>query len=305
MAFCHDRIMEDDDDGAFVLTLVAGAERLLDQALIDRIRARVFGGEPKILSPGRAVDIPCEGAPRLDRLRRALDGAPVDLFATRPEGRRKRLLLADMDGTIVREETLDELARRAGTGALVAAVTERSMDGALDFAASLRLRVETLRGLPLSALEDTWRDVTLTAGARALVATMRADGATCALVSGGFTFFSTRVAALCGFHLHHANVLLDDGARLTGAVAEPILDRDAKRDMLLNLAGEAGLPLMATLAVGDGANDLGMLREAGLAIGFRPKQVVAEAIANRIEHADLRAVLYAQGFRDDEIVETV
>ena len=292
----------DDDDRAHVVTLVAGDGFALTAALIDRVRARVFGAEPDVLAPGRAVDIPCEGRPALDRLRRALDGAPVDLFATPAAGRRKRLLVADMDGTVVREETLDELARRAGAGEAVAAITRLSMDGAIDFAEALRQRVATLRGLPLASLEDTWRDVTLNPGARSLVATMRASGATTALVSGGFSFFTGRVAASCGFDIHHSNTLVDDGERLTGAVTEPILDRDAKRAALLALADAAHLPPDATLAVGDGANDLAMLAAAGLGIGYRPKPVVAAAIAHRVEHADLLALLYAQGFHHDEIV---
>ena len=293
----------EDDDRAYALTLVAAEGFALTDVLIDRVRARVFGAEPVVLSAGRAVDIACEGAPRLDRVRAALDGAPVDVLSVPAAGRRKRLLVADMDGTIVEGETLDALAERAGTGALVAAITRRSMDGEIDFAAALRARVATLRGLPLAALDDTWRTVTPSPGARALVATMRRAGATTALVSGGFTAFTVRVAALCGFDAHHANVLLDDGACLTGAVREPILDPEAKRETMRRLAAAHGITPAETLAVGDGANDLPMLQAAGLGIGYRPKKVVADAVPNRIHHADLTALLYAQGFHEEEIVK--
>ena len=293
----------DDDDRPYALTLVAAEGFALTAAVVDRARARVFGAEPESLSAGRAVDIACEGAPRLDRVRAALGGAPVDALAVPAADRRKRLLVADMDGTIVREETLDELARRAGTGALVRAITVRSMNGEIDFATSLRARVETLRGLPLAALEETWRGITPSPGARALVATMRQAGAATALVSGGFTVFSNRVASLCGFDVHHANVLLDDGAALTGAVADPVLDPDGKRDILHRLAAEHGIAIADTLAIGDGANDIPMLLAAGIGVGIRPKAVVAEAVPNRIEHADLRALLYVQGYHDDEITD--
>ncbi len=293
----------DDDDRPHALTLVAADGFALTTALIDRVRARVFGAEPAVLSPGRAVAIPCEGAPRLDRVRSALGDAPVDALAVPEAALRKRLLVADMDGTIVGEETLDELSRRAGSGDRVRAITRQSMNGEIDFATALRLRVETLRTLPLAALDDTWRGITPSPGARTLIATMRAGGARTALVSGGFTFFTGRVASLCGFDSHHANVLLDDGDTLTGAVAEPILGADGKRDILCRLAAEHGIEIADTLAIGDGANDIPMLRTAGLGVGIRPKPVVADAVPNRIVHADLRALLYVQGYRDDEITD--
>ncbi len=286
-----------------VLTLVAAPGVRLEDNLVAKARAVVGGGDGVVLSEGEAVDIPCAEAPPLDLGRAVLTGARVDALAVRTRGRRKAVLVADMDGTIVEGETLDELARHAGTGELVAAITRRSMDGDIDFARALRERVATLRGLRLSALEETWAGVRLTPGARALVATMRRHGALCGLVSGGFTFFSGRVARLCGFDAHRANVLLDDGARLTGEVAEPILDGDAKRDALLALAVQRKAKLGATMAVGDGANDIAMLQAAGLGIGYRPKQVLADAVPNRIEHADLRALLFAQGYSARDIVE--
>ncbi len=230
----------------------------------------------------------------------ALEAAPVDAVVTQAEGRRKRLLIADMDSTIVTSETLDELAVHAGVGAHVAAITRRSMNGEIDFAAALRERVALLRGMKLEALEATWAATRLTPGARELVATMRAHGAATALVSGGFTWFTGRVAAALGFDQHRANVLLDDGAALLGTVAEPILDRDAKLVALREMAEARGLALQDCLAVGDGANDLAMIRAAGLGVAYHAKPIVAADARARIEHADLRALLFMQGYRADE-----
>ena len=208
-----------------------------------------------------------------------------------------------MDSTVVTGETLDALAALAGFGEPVAALTRRSMNGELDFADALRERVALLRGLDLAALERTWAGVRLTPGAATLVATMRAHNAMAALVSGGFSFFTQRVAALCGFDVHRANVLLDDGAALTGAVAEPVLDRGAKLAALEELAAARGLKLAATLAVGDGANDLAMLGAAGMGVAFHAKPVVADSARLRVDHADLRALLFAQGYPASAFVE--
>jgi phosphoserine phosphatase len=288
-----------------VLTLVANTVAVsLTPAIIARVRDAVAGGEPIILSPGEAADIPLATAPDMDTVRAALDGAPIDAIATMAEGRRKSLLIADMDSTIVTGETLDELADFAGLKERISAITARAMNGELDFKAALRERVAMLRGLPLDALDKTWQRVRLTPGARELVATMRAHGAYTALVSGGFTFFTGRVAALVGFDMHRSNVLLDDGAALAGHVAEPILDRDSKLETLIRLVAKRGLPMSATLAVGDGANDLDMIRTAGLGVAFRAKPIVASEARARIDHGDLRALLFAQGYRADEIVSS-
>jgi len=232
----------------------------------------------------------------------ALRGTSVDASATLAEGRRRRLLLADMDSTVVTGETLDELADFAGLKQEIAAITRRSMNGEIDFAEALRRRVAMLRGLSLEAPERTWARVRPTPGARELVATMRANGAVTALVSGGFTYFTERVAALAGFDAHFANRLLDDGEALTGEVGEPILDRDAKLGALRALAREHGLDLSQTLAVGDGANDLAMLHEAGLGVAFHAKPIVAAEARARVDHGSLRALLFAQGYRASEIV---
>jgi phosphoserine phosphatase len=286
-----------------VLTLVAHrAATSLTQAIIGRVCDAVTGSEPVILSPGEAADIPLAAVPAMDAVRAALDGSAIDAIATPTDGRRKRLLIADMDSTIVTGETLDELADFAGLKDRIAAITARAMNGELDFKTALRERVAMLKGLPLDALERTWQRVRLTPGARDLVATMRAHGAYTAMVSGGFSFFTGRVAALCGFDLHRSNTLLDDGTTLTGQVAEPILDRDTKLATLTGLATERGLELSATLAVGDGANDLDMLRAAGLGVAFRAKPIVAAEARARVDHADLRALLFAQGYRAADII---
>lgn len=286
-----------------VLTLIADRTRFrLDPGTIAAVRDAVQAGPPDTLAEGEAIDLPIDTPPNLAAVRAALGPAPVDAIASPVASRRKGLLIADMDSTIVQNETLDELADFAGLKDRIAAITARAMNGELDFKAALRERVAMLKGLPVAALERTWERVRLTPGARELVATMRAHGAYTALVSGGFTIFTARVTAMLGFHLHRANVLLDDGAVLTGAVQEPILDRDTKLATLRALAAERGLALAATVAVGDGANDLDMLDAAGLGVAFRAKPIVAAAARARVDHADLRALLFAQGYRAADIV---
>jgi phosphoserine phosphatase len=290
---------------SYVLTLVAARPAItLTPAMIDAVRDAVGGSDsPRTLSAGEAAEFFVPGAPDLAAARAALAGAPVDVLATRARGRRRGLLVADMDSTIVTSETLDELAGFAGLGEKIAAITAQSMNGEIDFREALRARVAMLKGLDLAALAETWARTALTPGAKTLVATMTKHGALTALVSGGFTYFTGRVAAACGFAAHRANVLLDDGRALTGAVAEPILDRDAKLGALREFAAQRGVRLTAALAVGDGANDLAMLKEAGLGVAFRARPVVAAEIANRVDHADLRALLFAQGYAAGEFVE--
>lgn len=261
-------------------------------------------GTPEWLSAQEAADIPFTGlAPEQANaaIRAALAGAPVDVIAQPAEGRRKLLLLADMDSTIVTSETLDELAGFAGLKEKIAAITRRAMNGELDFEAALRERVGMLKGLSVDALEQTWRATELMPGAAELVATMRAHGARCVLVSGGFSFFTGRVAEQIGFHEHHSNTLLLEGNKLAGLVGEPILGREAKLATLKRLAAELGLPLSATIAVGDGANDLAMLGAAGLGVAFKAKPVVAAAARARVDHCGLRALLFAQGYRARDI----
>lgn len=282
---------------SYVMTLVARREATsLTPAMIGRVRDAIRGGPPDTLSPGEAAEFRLAAPPDPAVLLAALGGQPVDAITVKARGRRKALLVADMDSTMITGETLDELASFAGIGDRVAAITRRAMNGELDFKAALRERVAMLRGLELATLDKTWQRVRLTPGARELVATMRARGALTALVSGGFSFFTAKVAARLGFDLHRANTLLDDGAALTGQVAEPILDRDSKLAALTELAQQRGVRLSATLAVGDGANDLDMLRAAGLGIAFHAKPVVAQEARARVDHADLRALLFAQGY---------
>jgi phosphoserine phosphatase len=262
-------------------------------------------GREHWLSDGRALDIPFDHDPVqvLERARHHFRDQPVDVNVVAFAERRKKLLIADMDSTIIDCECLDELADMAGLKAKVSAITERAMRGELDFAAALRERVAMLKGLPLNALERVYAErIRLNPGARTLVATMRKFGAHTLLVSGGFSYFTSRVAKDAGFEADQANGLLDDGAALTGEVREPILGREAKLAALEKAARLLNLAAAATLAVGDGANDLGMIKRAGLGVAYHAKPIVAEVAAARVEHGDLTTLLYLQGYSDDEIL---
>lgn len=291
-----------------VLTLVADpAGAALTPAHVAEARKALTAsgapaGLPDWLATGIACDLPFDADPRamLDAARAALDGAAVDLFAQPAVGRRKRLLVADMDSTIVAAETLDELAGFAGLKERIAAITARSMNGEIDFATALRERVAMIAGLPEEALSQTLAGIRLNPGARELVHTMRAHGAMTALVSGGFRWFTSRIAASVGFDCDEANELLIADGRVTGEVGEPILGREAKLAALLRLSGAQGATPGDAVAVGDGANDLAMLEAAGLGVAYRAKPVVAAAVACRVDHADLTALLYFQGYRQAE-----
>jgi phosphoserine phosphatase len=229
--------------------------------------------------------------------------APVDAAVLGREEGRKRLLISDMDSTIIGQECLDELADFAGLKAEVSAITERAMRGELDFEGALTTRVAMLKGLPLDKLHATYAErITLNPGAKTLVATMKAHGAETVLVSGGFTYFTSRVAEAAGFASHRGNTLIDDGAALTGEVGRPILGREAKLAALDEYAAAAGISRADVVAMGDGANDLAMIKASGLGIAYHAKPVVAAEAHAAIEHTDLRAALFFQGYEVAEFV---
>ena len=268
-----------------------------------------FSAEPVWLAPDVAVDVPfappagSDNAVWTNRVRVASVDAPIDVVVQPTQGRRKRLLVADMDSTLIEQECIDELADAVGLKAEVSAITERSMRGEIDFERSLRARVALLKGLEVAtASRVVTRRITMTKGARALVATMRGNGALTTIASGGFTLFTGFVAQALGFERHYANTLVVEAGRLTGALQEPILGRDTKREILRAMRAERGLDAGETLAVGDGANDLAMLAEAGLGVAFRAKPKVAAAADVRIDHGDLSALLYLQGYAASEFL---
>jgi phosphoserine phosphatase len=306
-----------------VATLVgaAGAGTLTREILAAAARRLPGAGEAIVLAPGEAADIPfAPGAAHGNRadgafadagyckaavsvLRIGLGEPALDIFVQPLEGRRKKLLLADMDSTMIGQECIDELADFVGLKAKVAAITERAMRGEIAFEPALRERVALLAGLDAGVVEKAIEErITLTPGGMALVRTMRAHGAYTALVSGGFTLFTSRIGAKIGFDENRANELLVENGRLVGAVREPILGKAAKLATLQDLAAKLELSLEATMAIGDGANDLAMLEAAGLGVAYRAKPAVAAAAQARVEHADLTALLFAQGFRVEEFV---
>jgi len=288
-----------------IATLIA-ADRLT-QRDISAAAARLAAAGVAVqqitsLEPGSACDLVMDAG--LAEVRQALSGlSGVDVVVQPAEAREKRLLVADMDSTMITVECIDELADYAGLKPQVAAVTESAMRGELDFVAALDARVALLEGLDESAIDRCREErVRPTPGARELVRTMRARGAYCLLVSGGFTRFAEPVADLIGFDRAMANVLIVEDGKLTGAVRRPIVGAGAKREALLAAAAELGIGMAAALAVGDGANDLPMIEAAGLGVAYRAKPVVAEAADARIDHSDLTALLYAQGINRGEWV---
>jgi phosphoserine phosphatase len=273
-------------------------------AILRELGATVSGTD--WLAPEFACDIHFAGAPpaRVEAAVRAgLGATEVDMAVQPRAGRRKKLLVADMESTIITRELLDELAALAGLGEPVAAITRRSMRGEIDFAQSLRERVAMLAGQPEELLERVAALIEPTTGAQCLVQTMRAHGAWTVLVSGGFDTFAAIAAAQCGFDEFRANRLEIDQGKLAGTVSEPILDRAGKQAILTGLAADRGLPLAEVAAIGDGANDIGMLQMAGLGVAFHAKPAVVAAARFRLDHADLTGLLYLQGFRSEEFRE--
>jgi len=284
-----------------VVTLIAAPGGLPD-SLVEDLRARWHGGPLRLLSPSEAAEFEVAESPAdLWAAWERLQAQGIAPLAQPGLNRRKRMLLADMDSTMIRQECIDELAAVAGVGERVAAITARAMNGEIGFEGALRERVALLRDLPESVIGDVLRDrITNMPGGATLLATMKAHGAHAVLVSGGFLSFARPVAQTLGFHEARANTLLAEGGRLTGEVAEPILGREAKVATLEEVTQRLGLGPQDVLAVGDGANDLGMLRLAGAGVALHAKPAVQAECRLRVNHGDLSALLYLQGYvRDD------
>lgn len=283
----------------FIATLLCSPARpVLDRETVETLRNAWGGGDARWLDAGVAAEFALPAMPENRwQVWQDMQGMGLDLVVLPAEGRRKRLLLADMDSTMIQQECIDELADEAGVGAYVAGITARAMNGELDFEAALRERVGLLKGLPESTIEKVYRErITPMPGGRTLLATMKAAGSYTALVSGGFTAFTGPVAAALGFDENRANTLLAKAGVLTGEVAEPILGKAAKLQALEDIAARLGLDMAETMAVGDGANDLAMLNRAGAGVALHAKPSVAAQCDIRINHGDLTALLFIQGY---------
>lgn len=287
----------------FTTTLIA-APGALQPALAEALRNAWGGGVLQWLAPDEAAEFNLPDLPgNRWEVWAELQNQGVDLVVQPTEGRRKKMLLADMDSTMIQQECIDELAEVAGVGAHVRAITARAMNGELDFESALIERVALLRDLPETVIGEVLSSrITYMPGGAALVATMRANGAYCALVSGGFTAFTASVAAHLGFDENRANTLLAENGRLRGDVARPILGRAAKVQALEEISARLGITETDVLAVGDGANDLGMLGRAGAGVALHAKPSVAAQCDIRIHHGDLTALLYLQGYARDQFV---
>ncbi len=286
----------------FIATLLTNPETpVLDRATVESLRNAWGGGTARWLDPGVAAEFDLAQTPgNLWQVWQDLQALRIDLAVQPAAGRRRRLLIADMDSTMIRQECIDELADEAGVGAHVAGITARAMNGELDFEDALRERVNLLKDLPESVIARVLRDrITLMPGGPVLLATMRAQGAYAALVSGGFTAFTSAIADRLGFDENRANILLAEGGRLTGKVAEPILGKEAKLEALEEITARLGITPEDAIAVGDGANDLPMLLRAGMGVALHAKPRVQEQCALRVNHGDLTALLYLQGYARD------
>jgi phosphoserine phosphatase len=295
---------------SLVATLICNPNNpALDSTIVDGALAVLPSpGSAHWLFDEVAVDIPFDGSEDISaietRLREARGDLPIDIVVQPRAVRRKKLFLADMDSTMIGQECIDELADYAGLKAHVAKITERAMRGEIEFESALRERVALLKGIPVSVVDEVLRQrITPTPGGRELVMTMRANGAYTCLISGGFTLFTNAVATMIGFQENRANELIVENGKLTGEVREPILGRATKLATLIELTESFDLDDIDTLVAGDGANDLSMIQHAGLGVAYRAKPAVAAAAAARIDHGDLTALLYAQGYRRDEFVE--
>jgi phosphoserine phosphatase len=283
----------------FTATLIADPSQAnLDQATLDALCGAWGGGDARWLNPNVAAEFSCDTVPRnAAEAWEGLQGLGVDLVVQPSAGRRKKMLLADMDSTMIQQECIDELADVAGVGVRVKDITARAMNGELDFEGALTERVGLLKGLPDSVIDEVIETrISFMPGGHDLLATMKANGAYCALVSGGFTAFTGHVAKTLGFDENRANTLLVADGHLTGDVARPILGREAKVQALLEISDRLGIAHADVMAVGDGANDLGMLGLAGAGVALHAKPSVAAQCDIRINHGDLSALLYVQGY---------
>ncbi|AQS41970.1 MAG: Phosphoserine phosphatase SerB [Candidatus Tokpelaia hoelldobleri] len=291
-----------------VVTLIANpAQPVLDTTVADKAASAIHASAVYWLADTIACDIPVpdgtSATALYKTLRATLGSRPIDIVVQSVKSRRKKLLVADMDSTMIEQECIDELAEAMGLRGQVADITRRAMNGEIAFEPALRERVALLKGLSLPVIDRIIENhITLMPGGRALVQTMKANGAYTALVSGGFTLFTANIAAKLGFDEHHANTLSHDGEKLNGLVQEPILGKRAKLDTLLALCFKLGLTPDQAIAVGDGANDLAMLQTAGSGVALHARPIVAEAANIRIDHGDLSALLYLQGYRKTDFV---
>lgn len=286
-----------------VISLIAKPDQL-DPALVSSVQSAWGGGKANWLSPDEAAEFPVTTIPsNLIHVRAEIDPMGVDLNIIPMVGRQKKILIADMDSTMVEQECIDELAAEAGVGERVALITARAMNGELDFEAAIDERVGLLKGLPVGVIDKVLADrITLASGGQVLVSTMKAHGAHTALVSGGFTQFTSRIAEVLGFDSNRANTLLEAEGKLTGGVARPVLGREAKVEALNEVAERNGLSPSDAIAVGDGANDLGMLNHAGLGVALHAKPSVAAVAPVRISYGDLTSLLYLQGYSRADFV---
>ena len=286
---------------AYTLSMIANPKApIIDQSVQARLAALFPESSIEALGENTAYQLHTADKNALNTARDAFKDLPTDINLVET-GAAKRLLIADMDSTMIEQECIDELADFAGKRAEISDITERAMQGELNFEDALRERVAMLKGVSETALQETFEQkISLTPGARQLVMTMNKRGAVTALVSGGFTFFTERVAGATGFQLTQANILEVSNGVLTGGVKEPIFGRAAKLEALLKISEDSGVSPDEAIAVGDGANDLSMLERAGMGVAFHAKPAVAEAAHVRIDHGDLTALLYLQGIKQSE-----
>ncbi len=285
-----------------IVTLACNTPDVISQSFLTQFASK---GNPVWLCEGYAVDISMSGdMPDIqETVKHAISDAPIDWCVQLPRHRRKQLLISDMDSTIIEQECIDELAARIGIKEQIALITERAMRGELDFSDSLRARVALLEGLDTVMLQDVWQNhITISPDAACVIATMKAHGATTMLVSGGFTYFTQRVADVLSFDTHHANILHEEGGKLTGTVQEPILDASAKERLLNDACKQHAVSLDDTLAVGDGANDVEMIRAAGLGVAYRAKPFLQTHANASITHTTLASLLYFQGYHYDAFI---